>query len=216
MTDTENNEFNLNMKTSISTEKPVFDIHDNYLPYGNFFLTINSFTPHGTAIGTIKIGRDIKKYEFKNFTIIRMMAKSQARLHRRANIFHSDMPDNPSPSHVPSIVNNFVLSSGSPRIRSRLSPASITTSSELSPPSLSPGLNGVTDRKISTSTDSSESDDPCTICFDGKPNYLLPCNHSFHLGCITQWENRNHRIKPFKCPNCNQPYSVRFGRRFKI
>ena len=209
MTDFDNSEFDLNMKTSISTEKPVFDIHDNYLPYGNYFFTIKSFSSQGTAIGTIKINDDIRQFEFKNFTVIRMMAKSQARLHRRANIYHLDMPDNPSPSHVPSIVNNFVLSSSSPRVRSHLSPAPRTSSTELSPPELS-----ANNRKVSISTESDE--DSCTICFEGKTDFFLPCKHFFHLKCIKQWESRNVNNKPYRCPNCNQSYSLRFGRRSKI
>lgn len=205
---TDLNEFDLNMKTSISTEKPVFDIHDNYLPYGNYFFTIKSFSSNGTSIGTIKINNEIMQFEFKNFTVIRMMAKSQARLHRRANIFHLDMPDNPSPSHTPSVINNYVLSSNSPRVRSNLSPAPRTSSNESSPPALS-----LINRKVSSSTESDE--DSCTICFESNADFFLPCNHFFHLNCIKEWESRNVRNKPYRCPNCNQSYCLRFGRRYK-
>ena len=47
--------FDLNLKTAITTEKPVFDVNDKFLPHGNYFFTINSLTEYGTSKGKINV-----------------------------------------------------------------------------------------------------------------------------------------------------------------
>ncbi len=104
-------QFDLNLKTAITTEKPVFDINDKFLPHGNYFFTINNLTDYGTSKGKITVTNDTHDYEFKNFTVIKMMAKSQSRLFRRTSITHLDMPRYQSPSNSPSVFQNYILES---------------------------------------------------------------------------------------------------------
>ena len=46
-------------------------------------------------------------------------------------------------------------------------------------------------------------EDVCAICLeeydDSNPKNVLSCAHSFHLGCILEWEERGHNI----CPLCD-------------
>ena len=45
----------------------------------------------------------------------------------------------------------------------------------------------------------------CAICYDEeKPiNYLMPCKHSFHTGCLMLWwDNRDRAQCPITCPLC--------------
>ena len=203
-----NSGINMNLKTTLSTDKPVFDVNDKYLPHGNYYFTIRTFTERNTAIGKIKIANESHTYEFKNYTIIRLMAKSQSRLCRRAGIDHIDMPRYGSPSNSPSILRNIVLDSPrrSPRIRARVSPKiqehkqmnrgahSVTNSSNL----------GVQTRSMSESSDELISN--CSICIDEisiDKVARLPCGHYFHKKCIRSWEKTQKRArKPFDCPNC--------------
>ena len=103
--------FDLNLKTAITTEKPVFDVNDKFLPHGNYFFTINSLTEYGTSKGKINVNNETHNYEFKNFTVIKLMAKSQSRLFRRTNITHLDMPRYQSPTNSPTVFQNYILES---------------------------------------------------------------------------------------------------------
>ena len=43
--DTEESDgINIDLKTSLSTDKPVFDVNDKFLPHGNYYFTIRKFT----------------------------------------------------------------------------------------------------------------------------------------------------------------------------
>mmetsp|Transcript_10512 Transcript_10512/g.20410 ORF Transcript_10512/g.20410 Transcript_10512/m.20410 type:complete len:285 (+) Transcript_10512:1-855(+) len=49
----------------------------------------------------------------------------------------------------------------------------------------------------------------CTVCVDemlhGQEVTTLPCGHTFHHSCVTEWLNTNLRNgHPGKCPNCNR------------
>ena len=90
----------LGSKILISTDKPIFDIHDKWLPPGTYTYKINSLTEINTIKGTIVAGRKTGDYEFKYFTTIKMMAKAQSILLRRTNLT-LDMTSYPSPSNSP-------------------------------------------------------------------------------------------------------------------
>ena len=211
-----NSGINMNLKTTLSTDKPVFDVNDKYLPHGNYYFTIRTFTERNTAIGKIKIANESHTYEFKNYTIIRLMAKSQSRLCRRAGIDHIDMPRYGSPSNSPSVLRNIVLDSPrrSPRIRARVSPkieehkqmnrgAHSVTNTQTNTYTNSSNL-GVQTRSMSESSDELISN--CSICIDEisiDKVARLPCGHYFHKKCIRSWEKTQKRArKPFDCPNC--------------
>lgn len=187
---------NIDLKTTISTEKPVFDVNDKFLPHGNYYFTIRKFTERNTGVGNIEIANERHTYEFKNYTIIRLMAKSQSRLCRRAGIEHIDMPRYGSPSNSPSILRNVVLDSPrrSPRICSRMSPKIEQNKRALN----------IQTRSISESSDELMS--CCSICIDDialTDVARLPCGHYFHKKCIRAWEKTQKRAKKdFDCPNC--------------
>tara|TARA_B100000085_G_C18547233_1_gene514400 strand:- start:437 stop:1072 length:636 start_codon:yes stop_codon:yes gene_type:complete len=195
--DTEESDgINIDLKTSLSTDKPVFDVNDKFLPHGNYYFTIRKFTERNTAVGNIAIANETHTYEFKNYTIIRLMAKSQSRLCRRAGIDHIDMPRYGSPSSSPSILRNVVLDSPrrSPRILAKKSPKFENRKMLLS----------VQTRSISESSDELMSN--CSICIEeiSLDNVArLPCGHYFHKKCIKSWERTQKRAKKvFDCPNC--------------
>ena len=90
----------LNTTILLSTEKPILDINDKWLSHGNYSFTIKNHTSKNTLIGNINTENGIESYEFKYFTIIKLMAKSQSRLARRINI-PINITHYPSPSHSP-------------------------------------------------------------------------------------------------------------------
>lgn len=54
----------------------------------------------------------------------------------------------------------------------------------------------------------------CAICYEGDttcPKFMLPCNHAFHVGCLTPWINSNNT-----CPVCraeiNMPMTKSYAR----
>merc|ERR1711907_62935 len=48
--------------------------------------------------------------------------------------------------------------------------------------------------------------DEYTICFDGRPDHVLPCSHAFCEGCMASW--RHERARP-TCPLCRKPMGDR-------
>lgn len=47
----------------------------------------------------------------------------------------------------------------------------------------------------------------CTICCDDKPNIQLPCQHSFHVHCLTRWTREfDAKTTNARCPNCSYEY----------
>lgn len=41
----------------------------------------------------------------------------------------------------------------------------------------------------------------CSICMSSSDDtVILPCNHTFHMGCISRWYMRSN-----SCPNCRAP-----------
>ena len=86
------------MKVFLCTDKNLFDCNDKYLPAGKYYYIIDNFSNKNTVIGNIvNSDKSKNKYEFRCYTLITMMAKSQSYLSRRANIKNDNMPNYPSP-----------------------------------------------------------------------------------------------------------------------
>tara|TARA_B110000858_G_scaffold185970_1_gene228650 strand:- start:4 stop:564 length:561 start_codon:yes stop_codon:yes gene_type:complete len=88
----------LNMKVFLCTDRHLIDCNDKYLEAGKYYFNIESFSKKNTVYGNIIDKNDLKsKYEFRCYTLITMMAKSQSYLSRRAKINNKNMPNYPSP-----------------------------------------------------------------------------------------------------------------------
>ena len=92
----------MSLETTIllSTEKHILDVNDKWLKHGNYSFIIKTYTKENTVIGDIKNVKGCDTFEFKCFTIIKLMAKAQSRLARRVNI-PIDVTKYPSPSNSP-------------------------------------------------------------------------------------------------------------------
>ena len=71
------------MKVYITTEKSIFDVNDVLLPEGNYYFDIIRFTNYNSVIGKVISNVINRIYEFKTFSIIKMMAKGQASIARK-------------------------------------------------------------------------------------------------------------------------------------
>uniref|UniRef100_A0A8D9EJ07 RING finger protein 141 n=1 Tax=Cacopsylla melanoneura TaxID=428564 RepID=A0A8D9EJ07_9HEMI len=60
-------------------------------------------------------------------------------------------------------------------------------------------VNVKTENDKALSCSSGDSNDSCVICFEHKPDIVLPCMHSFCHKCIDSW-NVNHKT----CPICRE------------
>jgi hypothetical protein len=90
----------LNTTILLSTEKHILDVNDKWLKHGNYSFNIKNYSSNNTIIGTIHKEETNESYEFKFFTIIKLMAKAQSRLARRMNV-PIDITEYPSPSNSP-------------------------------------------------------------------------------------------------------------------
>jgi hypothetical protein len=113
----------LSSKVLFSTEKPIFDVNDIWLPHGNYSFQIKHYTDSNTIQGEITSQRTNGNYEFKYFTVIKMMAKAQSRMARRCDIGF-DVTQYPSPSNSP---ETFPIVAPSPRSLHNISPINYST-----------------------------------------------------------------------------------------
>lgn len=169
------------IKTMISTYKPIYDVNDKYLPYGNYNFIINKLTGNNSAVGTILVNGENESYEFKYHSIIKMMARSQAVLCRKANVFDDNIPTYKSPKITPDNKKVHNLSLSIPR-KFTLPTFHLPNIKHCSSPLFD-------DKKII-----------CSICLD-PIKYInkkkLHCNHTFHKFCISDWMKCNNT-----CPIC--------------
>lgn len=84
------------MKVFLCTDRHLIDCKDKYLAAGKYYFIIEGFSKENTVYGII-IDKKKSKYEFRCYTLITMMAKSQSYLSRRAKIKNENMPNYPSP-----------------------------------------------------------------------------------------------------------------------
>jgi hypothetical protein len=113
----------LSSKILFSTEKPIFDVNDKWLPHGNYTFQIKHYTSSNTIQGAIISQQINDDYEFKYFSVIKMMAKAQSRMSRRCNI-GLEITRYPSPSISPETFPRVVPS---PRSLHNISPINYST-----------------------------------------------------------------------------------------
>ena len=172
----------LKLKTLIMTEKPLFDIHDNYLPKGFYYYDIKKYTQYNTAIGYVISDTIFSTYEFKMFTVIKIMAKAISKLSRQTEYDYN--------------ITNFKSPSNSP-VRQ---PKSLSCS-------VLPYLNAKNIKISNTNNKNSNKNikikekhyEECSICLEQckRSRYRLRCKHVFHKKCIKEWFKTNK-----SCPNC--------------
>tara|TARA_Y100000591_G_scaffold324028_1_gene342777 strand:+ start:142 stop:927 length:786 start_codon:yes stop_codon:yes gene_type:complete len=172
------------IKTSISSNEDIYDMNGQWLPKGNYYFSITRLTDD-TAEGELYERTFQATYKFKTKDVVRMMSGAQARLARRANIAHLNMPSLASPTGSPANIPNEIIA----RRNIRSSPTN-STRRQL------PQLTRVS-RRLSNSITM------CTICLeainDDSTKRTLGCNHHFHENCINRWlVTRPH------CPVCRR------------
>ena len=91
---------NNRIKTTISANNNIFDVNGQWLPKGNYYFCIDSFT-NTTAKGELFERSFNAEYEFSLIDLVKMMSIAQARLARRANIYDRNMPCSASPTLSP-------------------------------------------------------------------------------------------------------------------
>lgn len=95
---------NVGVKTTISTNRHIYDQKGNYLPSGNYYFLINSFD-NNLVSGNITCKGEFGEFIFESSKVIKMMSIAQARLARRANLKEEGIPTYASPINSPS--NSF-------------------------------------------------------------------------------------------------------------
>ena len=181
---------NIGIKTSISTNRHIYDQKGNYLPSGNYYFLIKNFD-NNLVSGNITCRGEFGEFIFESSKVIKMMAIAQARLARRANLVEEGIPTYASPIHSPSHAfyntNNIVQNYDStPVINYK---------------------NQALELPTSISKKQTKETEKCVICLDviKKNKKNLTCFHSFHTNCIKEWLKEN-----INCPICrkDQPFEL--------
>lgn len=226
----------MELNTLITTDRPKLDINDQYLPDGNYSFIIQHFSNGGNVTGIVEgtvtekndslsypVQRHIKKkYTFKYYSVIQMMAKAQSQVARRAKTISSkriedlnlnNIPSYPSPRNLHGTMRNIVLDSsessedGSPKLIYRKSNLNSNYNEGflpiLGPPSdiVNEKINKKKKKKRNHFFRKKKSIDEaeCMICLNSENlNKTLTCGHKFHYHCIFRWySNYEHT-----CPIC--------------
>ena len=169
------------IKTNISAATNVYDVTGQWLPPGNYYFLINYMGPRSVK-GELNCRGFKAEYTFTMKDTIRMMAGAQARLARRASISDDGMPSYRSPATSP--VNEYPTMLVSHQYNN------------VQPPHTSPTFRNNRRRLPNINTRPT-----CTICLDfldDNPK-ILPCQHKFHLTCITRWYATRQT-----CPVCRR------------
>jgi hypothetical protein len=187
------------IKTTISTNRNIYDLKGNYLPVGNYYFLIKRFE-NNMAIGDVSCRGEFGEFTFDSSKVIKMMSVGQARLARRANLIEEGMPNYTSPMTSPSHAfyntNNIVqhYDHTQPMVHNTTTlslPTSIPASIAL------PVLT--VKKQVKREIDSSRK---CVICLKNLHNKIktLTCCHVFHSKCINTWLFENQ-----SCPICREP-----------
>ena len=94
----------------ISPIRSIWDRDEQWLPPGNYFFTVKKLKSK-YVVGTVSHEEGFRSdFEFKITEFIKMMAAGQARLARKANFTHEEVPNYPSPPSSPRkhYPNNYV------------------------------------------------------------------------------------------------------------
>ena len=196
----------MNLKTTISTTRDIYDDNSLWLPKGNYYFTIREIA--NCKIKGDLIDRGLRvNYIFNYITFIRMMSNAQARLARRANIRSPNMPDILSPVTSPNRSTPNLLACNNNRILRSSNNVQHTTSL----PTL-PTLPRITQTNTSSSRTNSSGQEnthaleKCAICLDFinsrrslRSITTLRCNHTFHKNCIDRWA-----LVRNSCPVCRR------------
>ncbi|KAF4739227.1 hypothetical protein FOZ62_017151, partial [Perkinsus olseni] len=68
------------------------------------------------------------------------------------------------------------------------------------------GQNGRPCRESSLEAGSLE---PCCICLEHGPDFVLRCGHSFHRECLQEWLTvRSQKLRGTFCPLCRNKFEV--------
>ncbi len=176
------------IKTSISSPEDIYDLNGQWLPKGNYYFSITRLTDN-TAEGNLFERAFQASYKFKLRDMVKMMSGAQARLARRANISHLNMPSIASPTGSPTNIPNEIVA----RRNIQTSP---THSIRRQLPHLPVLATSVV---------------MCTICLEiveDNDKRTLGCNHHFHENCINRWlSTRPH------CPVCRRHVNGRRANR---
>lgn len=184
---------NVGVKTSISTNRHIYDQMGSYLPSGNYYFLINSFN-NNLVSGNITCRGEFGEFIFESSKVIKMMAIAQARLARRANLKEEGIPTYASPINSPS--NAFYNTNNIIQQYDPLSTVNYKNQQLRLPTNISKKKKIVIKEM-----------EKCVICLEfikhNKKN--LTCFHSFHNKCIKKWLKDN-----INCPVCRkeQPFEL--------
>lgn len=184
------------IKTTISTNRNIYDLKGNYLPVGNYYFFIKRFE-NNMAIGDVSCRGEFGEFTFELSKVIKMMSVGQARLARRANLVEEGMPlyasPMTSPSHAFYNTNNIVQYYDSQTVTYNNNTFELPTSN------VTPRTTNVIREQVK---EEFKTKHKCVICFDELKDQIktLTCCHVFHPKCINTWLFENQ-----SCPICREP-----------
>jgi len=191
------------IKTSISASKDLYDNNGQWLPRGNYYFSINNIE-NGKVHGTLHERTFCAEYVFDYRIVIEMLSVAQARLARRANISHENMPSIASPTSSHEYPANIVIA------RPNAQPLPQPLAQPLAQPLPQPVERQLPALVRSRSAPELPQPTLCTICLDPINNSekILRCTHRFHERCINRWTLRHNN-----CPVCRTPVNPVSNRR---
>ncbi len=184
------------IKTTISTNRNIYDAKGNYLPVGNYYFLIKRFE-NNMAIGDVSCRGEFGEFTFELSKVIKMMSVGQARLARRANLVEEGMPSYASPMTSPSHAfyntNNIVQYYDSQTVTYNNNTFQLPTNNV---------TNTTTNVIREQVKEEIETKHKCVICFEELKDKIktLTCCHVFHPKCINTWLFENQ-----SCPVCREP-----------
>lgn len=163
------------IKTAISTIRSVYDENGNYLPTGNYFFRIKDYEKNFFSGNVCLNDESYGEFCFSPKKLVKMLAVSQSRLARRADMQHiRGMPGYPSPLSSPSVVRQYSSNSLLNRYV----------------------VNNYSRNRVIHNREEIQ----CSICMemiDRGAKKTLNCNHGFHTTCVNTWLTDNNT-----CPLC--------------
>jgi hypothetical protein len=184
--------------TTISTEKRVYDKHNQLLPPGNYYYEITDYK-NGYFKGNISCKGDYGVFILRAKEVVKMMAVAQARLGRIVNkdndrFFGDKFPKYKSPRTSPVVRSNLVETLNRySNFQNEVN--QIVANIEKQPVGETPV--GETRGKQPVGETQPEE---CAICLTSVGDFhqkILSCSHIFHWYCIKEWMKESKT-----CPVC--------------